>query len=114
MSVHHRIPRKNIFTTASLPKNLELIESYGLITHQNISKADIFHTISNNGTERFSLKHDSYEHVDYILTKFLQKAPEQSNAIIGFKLETSTIMNEKGFFVLFTYYGTAVKVSHKS
>lgn len=113
MSVHHRIPRKHLFTTDSLPHNLELVESYGLITHQNISKANVFHTISTKGEDRFSLKHDSYEHVDYIMTKFLQKAPEPSNAILGFRIETSTITNEQGLFILFTYYGTAVKIKHK-
>jgi uncharacterized protein YbjQ (UPF0145 family) len=113
MSVHNRIPRKNIFTTSSLPKDLELIESFGLITHQNVSKAHVFHTVSSNNDNRFSLKHDSYEHVDYIMTKFLQKAPEHSNAVIGFKVETTTFSNENGFFILFTYYGTAVKLKHK-
>ena len=113
MTVHSRILKKNIFTSSALPENSIISESYGLVTHQNLSKIEVFHTKNKDEDESFGLKHHSYEHVEHIMTKFLNKAPEGTNAIVGFRVTNNVFHDTDGLFMLLNYSGTAVKLKNK-
>ena len=85
-----------------------------MVTDQNLSKIEVFHTKNKDENESFGLKHHSYEHVQHIMTKFLNKAPEETNAIVGFRVTTNVFHDNEGLFMLLNYSGTAVKLKIKN
>ncbi len=104
------IDRHLLFATEKVPAQYIIEECFGFITHQNISKIDVINTQFSNGTERYGLRHQSYEHFDYIETKFLQKAPEGANAIIGMNMASSVFNHNGESLMLITYTGTPVRI----
>lgn len=99
-----------LFATQDVPEQFKIEQCFGFITHQNISKIDVINTDFADGTKRCGLRHYSYEHVDYIQSKFLQKAPEGANAIIGIQMQSSVFMQDGQNYMLITYSGTPVKL----
>ncbi len=110
MTLMTSIEREFIFTTGHIPTGMNIKEAYGFISHQDISKIDIVDTEFPEHQERFSLHHQSYDHVDYILTKFLQRANENANAIIGFNMTSSIFHKGNDTFMLITYTGNPVRI----
>jgi uncharacterized protein YbjQ (UPF0145 family) len=104
------IDRHLLFATEDVPAQYVIEECFGFISHQNISKIDVINTKFSNGTERYGLRHQSYEHFDYIQTKFLQKAPEGANAIIGVKMDSSVFSHDGENLMLITYTGTPARI----
>lgn len=89
-----------VLTTDTLPPDLELVETFGLITTTYRVQ------ISQKGLIQSMLERNKNEQQESY-NEFIESAPSEANTIYGVKISTAAIAFKDGSFLFMTYYGTA-------
>lgn len=89
-----------VLTTDTLPPDLELIETFGLITTTYPIQ------VSQKGLMQRLVERDRNEQQE-AFDAFVKSAPREANVVYGVKLSTAAAVFKDGSFLFMTYYGTA-------
>ena len=89
-----------VLTTDTLPPDLELVETFGLITTTYPIQ------VSQKGLMQRMLERDRNEQQE-AYDAFVKAAPPGANILYGVKLSTAAAVFKDGTLLFVTYYGTA-------
>ncbi len=90
---------KILFSTDQMPVGMEVKQIYSMIQYTGTVE------LSNKGLIRGLLERNKNEYQE-IMNSFINFAPDESNAIIGVQISTSSQSFNNGSFLYITYIGT--------
>ena len=96
-----------MFTTENLPENIVVKEVFGMIQITGTVE------VSNKGLIRGLMQRSRNEYQE-VIDSFIDSAPDESNAILGVQISTSSQQFNNGTFLYITYIGTPAIIENNA